>query len=124
MRKDWPVWLTLIAVIVMLVWSGFISRSADPLPQVPQVKTYQQTDGAAESQTHSQQRAKNTEQIAPSSKSGEAEDSNREPSSNSQKSAEEAGEYWPFLILGARLKITDSLLALFTFVLMLVSIVQ
>jgi hypothetical protein len=41
-----------------------------------------------------------------------------------KKGAEEASEYWPFLILGSRLKITDSLLALFTFFLIIVGIIQ
>jgi hypothetical protein len=38
--------------------------------------------------------------------------------------AKEASEYWPFSILGARLKITDSLLALFTFFLIIVGVGQ
>jgi len=39
----------------------------------------------------------------------------KEPGDRGDHSAEEASEYWPFLIFGTRLKITDSLLALFTF---------
>src|SRR5215216_741345 len=103
---------------------GFEARSQEAPPQAPQVQSEQQTNGATESQQQGTQQTTPTQQAPAIEQHNPAEDAKRQTDHDAEKRAEEAREYWPFHILGARLKITDSLLALFTFILIVVGIGQ
>ncbi len=91
--------------------------------QTPQVETSQKPEGAAKSQSDRQNDVASPEKTV-SCIIQTASNSEIMGDSNAKKNAEETSEYWPFLIFGAHLKITDSLLALFTFILILVGAAQ
>ena len=98
-----------IALIVLAFWCGVnaMAQSQESPPQAPQIQTEQQPDSAAKSQSQSEQDTRPTNQIPPPDQNIQAENSHRNAEGNADKRAEETREYWPFLILGARLKIGD-----------------
>jgi hypothetical protein len=108
-----------LAVFVAALWP-----SQYPYSQTPEIKTEQQSDSAAKSQPESNHRATPSDPNATAEQQHPTNDPKGEADKDADKRAEEVREYWPFHILGARLKITDSLLALFTFLLIIVGAVQ
>ena len=91
-----------------------VARSQQP-PQTPGVQTNQQSNGTIEGQTKPDEqtdRSPNPATIIPIVPPPSLD---KKTSQCCSQGAEEASEYWPFPFLGRRLKITDSLLALFTF---------
>jgi hypothetical protein len=112
-----------IAVLVAVLL-GFGAQSQEAPPQTPQVQTDQQPDGAAKSQPQSDQQTGPADQVPIIEQPNAAGNAERQANSDAEKRAEDAREYWPFHIFGARLKITDSLLALFTFLLIIVGGIQ
>jgi hypothetical protein len=107
--------------LVALSW-GAMAQSQEPHPQTPQVKTNQQPDGAAKSNAQGEKETKPAAQMPAEIQKVQAKDAERHTDRDAEKRADEAREYWPFHVFGARLKITDSLLALFTFLLIVVQV--
>jgi hypothetical protein len=85
-------------------------------PQTPRIQADQQPQS-----TQSIQGAPNA---PPASQQTEGSNNEQYRKDHTEKTAEDATEYWPFSIMGHRLKITDSLLALFTLFLVVVGVVQ
>jgi hypothetical protein len=112
-------------LILAVLLSAPAPSSAEPQhqKQAPQVEISQKTESAAKSQPNGQNNAASPEKAAPGV-IHETKDSEKISDCCTKKSTDEASEYWTFLIFGAHLKITDSLLALFTFVLIFVGIGQ
>jgi hypothetical protein len=100
---------------IILVASLLIAANAasQPQPEAPQVKTEQKSKSAVNPQDNTNQKPSAAcESSAPVPISVTCVQAN--PSeTKSEKSSEEGSEYWPPL-LGYRVKVTDSLLALFT----------
>jgi hypothetical protein len=113
-----------ITVLSLALLLGGNAQSQEPPPQAPQIQTERQPNSATKSQPQTNEQTQAPDNISPGDQQRSASNTERHGDSDPQKRADEAREYWPFLIFGARLKVTDSLLALFTFVLVLVGIGQ
>lgn len=113
----------LCLVGVMMSWETD-SWSRPPIQQAPQIQPNQQPKGTTKSQPQSKQQTITADQKSAIEQRDAADNAEGHVNSNADKSAEAANEYWPFYIFGARLKITDSLLAIFTFLLIIVGAVQ
>ncbi len=111
------------AVFALLSLSASAQSQQAP-PQTPKVQTEQQPNSAAEPEPQRAQKTNTAEEKTTIADTNTADNAEGKADRDAQKRTEEAGEYWPFPIFGARLKITDSLLALFTFFLIIVGIVQ
>ncbi len=101
--------------LFVLLLAGQASQ-LEALPQAPQVESQKQPESAAESQHE----AEKNEQATPKSlvviPSAPTSNKREESSTQPHESTEEGSEYWP-TFFGLHIKITDSLLALFTFLL-------
>jgi hypothetical protein len=115
---------TICVAVLLAGLFGFEALSQEIPPETPQVQSEQQPNGAAKSQPQSSQQTNPTDQNPAVEQHNTGENAERQTDSDAEKRAEEAREYWPFHIFGARLKITDSLLALFTFLLIVVGGIQ
>jgi hypothetical protein len=111
-----------IAALLVLLGGVALAESPQPPPQTPSIKTEQQSDGAAKSQSQREQQVAPAEQIPAAGQQHATSDAERQAERDAEKRAEEASEYGVFF--GRRLKITDALLALFTLFLVLVGIGQ
>lgn len=111
----------LFALIAILAVAGLVVMSSKSTLQTPPVGSDRKSESAAKRPTQSNDHASQQSPIGQKNVVGDAE---READKDSEKRAEEAREYWPFHIFGARLKITDSLLAVFTFLLIIVGAIQ
>jgi hypothetical protein len=116
--------LKALAAAAVLIWLGGIAMAESPEPpqQTTTVKTEQQADGAGKSQADSAQHANDAKQVSPIANQDAAEDAKRHAKYEAEKREEEASEFGIFF--GRRLKITDAMLVLFTFFLVLVGIGQ
>jgi hypothetical protein len=104
---------------VALVAIGFTMQSAQP-PQTAKAPSEQQFNSAIKRETNSNQQTSTPGQDAAAKHEKSAGNTKEKADKDTEKSAEEASEFWT--ILGRRLKITDTLLAAFTFVLIWVGI--
>ena len=98
---------TLLA-FALIVWIGL--AYSDVPPQTPRIKAEQKTEQLPKDQGNSKQLP-----VTPVAKPP-AEAKTTSPEANARHSEEDGTEFWP-PFLGVRVKITDSLLVLFTFVL-------
>ena len=115
----------LLALIAISAIGGLVVLSLKAPPQAPQVHSNQQPHGAAKREAQSNHHTNSADQPATIEQQHAANNSQRETDKDADKRADEAREYWPFHIFGwARLKITDSLLAVFTFLLIVVGAIQ
>jgi hypothetical protein len=107
--------LIVFGVALLFAVVSYSAQSQQP-PQTPSVQTNQQVNspGKGEPKTNEQI---NRAEIPPSVVSTAPPTGLNESSKCCLTKTEEASEYWTFPILGHRLKITDSLLALFTLLL-------
>ncbi len=112
-------------MLITVALGGFaMAQSQESPPQTPQIQSDQKPDSAAKRQTQSDNHVNPAAQQPAIEQQHSPSDAKREADKDAEKRAEEAREYWPFHVFGARLKITDSLLALFTFLLIVVGAVQ
>jgi hypothetical protein len=113
------------AVVLFAMFSLTASAQSQESPsQAPRVQTEQQPNGAAERDTQGAQKTDTARDQAPIVHPNAANNAKGKADRDTHHGAEDTGEYWPFSIFGAHLKITDSLLALFTFFLIVVGIGQ
>ena len=110
------------ALIAAALGGLAVAQSQETPPQAPQVKIEQNSDSAAKTNTDSHHDAQSTKQEVPVDHHNSAIDTKRQTDQEAEKRAEEASEYGIFF--GRRLKITDFLLALFTFFLVVVGFGQ
>jgi hypothetical protein len=111
--------LVFVLALLGALGSDSWGQSKQP-PQAQGVQTDQQTYGAKKGQQNPAQQdgqPANSVATVPQAVTPELK---KEGQNNTNHSAEEVSEYWPFLIFGTKLKITDSLLALFTFCLVVI----
>jgi hypothetical protein len=114
----------LVVASIFLFFLGGVAlpESSETPPQAPNVKTQQQPDGAAKSQSKADNQTQAAEPIKPVENQRATENTKRHADNEAEKRAEEASEYGVFF--GRRLKITDALLTLFTLLLVIVGIGQ
>src|SRR5947209_4313352 len=109
-----------LVIGLTLLLAAFASDSWGQSQQPPQaqgVQADQQSKNPRASEDNSAEPAAQPNKSQTNSPESKAPDLKKQASDHSDHGAEEASEYWPFLIVGTRLKITDSLLSLFTFLL-------
>jgi hypothetical protein len=104
----------LMVTALALLAMALIPAVSQAPPQAPRVQTNQQPKSATESQgapTQKQNSANDPITVIPAIPPANL----KEKASNTGSHGNENGtEYWPWLLLGLKLKVTDSLLALFT----------
>jgi hypothetical protein len=109
------------AATALLIWLGAIAMAESPEPprQTPSIKTEQQSDGALKAQPQSNDQTKSG---ADATVAQEKPSAASETKSHDQpkEGAHEASEFWT--IGGRSLKITDTLLVVFTFLLFLATV--
>ena len=110
----------LVAVALLATLSLAVAQGPTPPPlQMRQdaigVQTNQKTDSTAKRGGNPQQQVNPASNSAAVAQPNPASDLKKKTSHTSQQSGQEGNEYWPWLIFGLRLKVTDSLLAAFTF---------
>jgi hypothetical protein len=110
--------ITTVLALLLLFGGSALSQSPEPPPQAPAVKTEQQPDGALKAQSHTDNQAKGTSDSAAGEK--ESPSAGETKSQKPKEAANEASEFWT--IRGRTLKITDSLLVGFTFLLFLATV--
>jgi len=111
---------TLIAIFFLISLSGLaLAASSKPPQQAPSIKTEQQANSALEAQHNSDQQANDTnearirQQISSSTAKDKSHDQPKETTN-------ETSEFWA--IAGRTLKITDTLVVVFTFLLFLATL--
>lgn len=102
----------LAIAIALLVNIGTISQK--PPPQTPYIQTQENPNGSVGKQQYSQSRQPNSGEQPPTPPEIIPQPSDGKRKHNAEESGEEGTEFWPS-IFGYRLKVTDTLLALFTF---------
>lgn len=112
----------LMALFATVLGGNAMAQSQEPPPQAPQIKTEQNPDGAASPRTNSHQDTQPADQVAPGKHQNSAIDAKQQTGEDAGKRAREDTEFWT--IFGHRLKITDTLLAVFTFLLFLAGVGQ
>jgi len=106
-------------VLRLVLFLIFLSYSAwGQSQQPPQIPTHQQAPNSDSSQTPAAGKTQNAGPSSPGIPIVPPSNLEKESSSNGAQGADKGSEFWP--ILGHRLKITDSLLAAFTFLLVLI----
>ncbi len=115
--------LAVVCIVVLVAVASFAAYCGEGSQferQAPRIETNQQPTGAAEGESnpnYQQDNALNARPVVPAIPSSHL---NKEGRQDGNEATEEGSEYWPWLIFGFRLKVTDSLLALFTFFLVVV----
>src|SRR5215218_6293429 len=103
-----------LAFTSLAIWSLIIDIDSQEHPQSPQVQTESKTDSALESDKQGQPEKANPQNTTvPKSQVGSPV-GNEKSSGDSHKSEEEGHEFLPPLF-GYKVKVTDSLLSIFTF---------
>lgn len=99
-----------------LIITPIVDGHSQEVPKSPQIDTEQKPNGPLESKEKPKPNNNGTEEHSPPLEKIGAPVANEKRNENADKSAQEGTEFWPPLF-GYRVKITDSLLALFTFLL-------
>ena len=105
-------------VIALALLAAFASDSwaqSQQPAQTQRVQTDQQPDSPGASKGKADEPARQPSKSQSVVPEGKSPDLKKETGDRGNHGAEEASEYWPFLIFGTRLKITDLLLALLPF---------
>lgn len=120
--------LVATACVAFIVWVAFLAAYSDTRTyhgqETPRVETNQQAKGAAKSEPVTKEQDQRAEDTLGPSKHLITSDLDKEGSRTGDERAEQGSEYWPFLIFGFRLKVTDSLLAVFTAFLVVIGAYQ
>ena len=98
--------------------ADFRGQSQQP-PNIPKPITNQQTNNAKNSQPKSSEQIKPAENVTPAIPVPPSDDLRKEPASDAKNIGDNGTEFWPILH-GYRIKITDSLLATFTLLLVFI----
>lgn len=104
-----------------LVLAGNLCEASQEPPQIPQIETKQQAESRVQSKHNAEKKkdsASNSLSITPIIPGNTT---NKEFEAKSTKRGEEESEFWPSFY-GKRLKVTDTLLAAFTFLLFIATV--
>jgi hypothetical protein len=107
-------------MIALIFLAAIVSDSAGQSRQPTQTQEVKQSKSRGVSENNAEKPVTKSNEPQAIIPEGRSPNLKEEASNRSNHSAEEASEYWPFLIFGTKLKITDSLLALFTLLLVLI----
>lgn len=101
-------------LVCVAALAGYSDSTLHLEQQTPRIEANQQPNGAAESKRKPQEKDQSTDQSRPALQTPPPSHLNEETGNPGAKGAEQGSESWPWLIFGFRLKVTDSLLAIFT----------
>ena len=106
-----------LALLLLTVTA--LAQSQEP-PKAPEIETQQQTEGGLKTQNNgaSQNPTTNPTSIIPA---GHSDPGDNKPEQKPSKGSDEGTEFWPSFF-GYRLKVSDTLLVGFTFLLFLVTL--
>jgi hypothetical protein len=105
---------TLASMAFLLL--SLASADSQESPQAPQVKPEQQTESGLQTKIPDQQQTEQSKQLSPAVEKIARDGSEGERKGEPQESSDQGTEFWPPLY-GYRLKVTDTLLVAFTFLL-------
>ena len=106
--------ILLLGVIPLAIDLIISDLNSQETPQAPQIQTEDKTNSTLESKEQGQHKETITDKAAVPFPQHVPSISNEKSGGNTDKSEEEGNEFWP-PFFGYKIKITDSLLSLFTF---------
>jgi hypothetical protein len=109
----WVVSAVAASVVALLIEGTAMVQSQETPPHTPPIQAEQKTDSPLKSGSDPNQQAKPLGDILPGHPTSEPHANAGDRENATHAGSDEATEYWT--VFGRRLKITDSLLALFTF---------
>jgi hypothetical protein len=104
-----------VLLLAMLIGENTMAQSQEPTPQAPQIPTEQQPNRPADSQQDAARNRGDAHQASGNPQSLPNDAGKREPERNANKSDDQTTEFWT--VFRRRLKITDTFLVGFTFLL-------
>jgi hypothetical protein len=115
-------WISAFVCLVMTGFGSYVWSASQHSQDVVKIETKKEPDRTAESKGQGNRRTKPTESPLRLVQASQTEKADNIAPHNPAKDAEEASEYWT--IVGSKLKVTDTLLAIFTFLLIPVGAFQ
>jgi hypothetical protein len=115
-------------VLLTVVWSGdpreVAASKSDPTETTANGAPRENTDGSAKDELNTGERALAPNHAATTIPPSSLHDLKEKDSADPDKDTSDVSDYWPWPVFGIHLKVTDSLLALFTFFLVLIGASQ